>query len=260
MNPQTPSSPSNSTVIASPTGCLEYGDGAGPCGRPYGSPNPTPQSWISSLAAESVDDDTSTLAVGATTSVLPIGIPAMTSVNSLISSSIDASLSSWIDTATMDASLCEPTTTVYVTVKAGTEPNNGNLTILGGGGAGHTTVESSTSLSILTMTWSGSDGPLTTTETAFPGGATGTAGHTVLAINGTGSLTTLSVPDYTLTMQTTVGANRTALSGPSPTVSLAPLVTSGGEKLTAPKPLGMSGSGNGVYCVVMLAALAMLLM
>lgn len=248
-------------MIASPTGCLEYGDGAGPCGRPYGSPNPTPQSWISSLAAESVDDDTSTLAVGATASVLPIGIPAMTSVNSLISSSIDASLSSWIDTATMDASLCEPTTTVYVTVKAGTEPNNGNLTILGGaGGAGHTTVESSTSLSILTMTWSGSDGPLTTTETAFRGGATGTAGHTVLAINGTGSLTTLSVPDYTLTMQTTVGANRTALSGPSPTVSLAPLVTSGGEKLTAPKPLGMSGSGNGVYCVVMLVALAMLLM
>lgn len=213
------------------------------------------------MVAESVDDDTSTLAVGATTSVLPIGIPAMSSVNTLTLSSIDASLSSWIDTANMDASLCEPTTTVYVTVKASTEPNTGNLTILGGGGGGgHTILASSTSVSMLTMTWSGSNGPLITTETAFRGGATGTAGHTVVAINGTGSLTTLSVPDYTLTMQTTVGANRTALSDPSPTVSLAPLVTSGGEKLTAPKPLGMSGSGNGVYCVVMLVALAMLLM
>ncbi|KAJ4392240.1 hypothetical protein N0V93_005865 [Gnomoniopsis smithogilvyi] len=241
--------------------CLEYGDGAGPCARPYGRPNSTPESWISSLAAESVGDNTLSFPASMNTTLLPIGVPAAPSANLLTSSIInDASMSSWFDSATIDASLCEPTATVYVTITAGFEPNDGNLTDLGG--SGNTVFASSTSLSILTVTWSGGDGPLTTTETAFRDGATATAGQTVVAINGTGSLTTLDVPNYTLTMQTTVGPNGTAFSSADPTATPAPYVTSGGEKLAHPKPLGMSGSssGNGVYCVVMLTALVVLLM
>ncbi|KAJ4409736.1 hypothetical protein N0V82_009398 [Gnomoniopsis sp. IMI 355080] len=237
--------PSSTLSAPSTQSCGEYGDGAGPCARPYGHPNSTPESWIASLAAESVGDPL-TLSVGMNTTLLPVGIPAMASVNPLTSSD--------------DASFCEPTATVYITITAGLEPNDGNLTDLGG--SGNTVFASSTSLSILTVTWSGSDGPLTTTETATRGAATGTVDQTVVAINGTGSLTTLNVPSYTLTMQTTVGLNGTAFSSADPTAPPAPYVTSGGEKLTAPKPLGMGGSssGNGVYCVVMLAALVVLLM
>lgn len=216
--------------------CLEYGDGAGPCARPYGRPNSTPESWISSLAAESLVD-TTTLAAGVSASVLPIGIPAMGS-------------------SSIDASLCQPTATVYVTITAGSEPDHdGNLTALdGSSGGGGTVFATSTSLSVLTVTWSGSGGPLTTTETVF-----GVSGG---GANGTGGVTALNVPNYTLTMQTTVGANGTAFSSAGPT-ALGPVVSSGGgEQLTAPKPLSMGGSvsGNGVYCVVMLAALVALLM
>lgn len=246
--------PSSSTTQT----CLEYGDGAGPCARPYGRPNSTPESWLASLAAESLGD-TSTLPIGINATVLPIGIPVMASSNAFTSSFTDASLSSLMDSTTIDASLCEPTATVYVTITAGSEPSNSNLTALGGSGG--TVFATSTSLSILTVTLTDKNGPLTTTETALGVGANSTANHTVPAVNGSGGLTTLDAPsNYTLTLHTTAPPNGTAFNSAGATAP-DPIVSSGGQQLTVPKPLGMGGSvsGNGVYCVVMLVALAALL-
>lgn len=217
--------------------CGEWGDGAGPCARPYGRPNSTPEAWLSALSVLSLSEApaSATVPSGLSTTSLPIGIPANVSPAASSSSLAPASI--------LDAPLsssCALTATVFVTVTAA----NATAPASSGSGSGSTTYGTSTSLSIVT-------------ETAY---ANGTAAKTVVvtALNGTGALTTLTVPSYTLTLHTTVGPNGSAFSGAPSGV----LTTSGGGKTVAPpKPLGMAGSssGNGVYCVVMLVALAALL-
>ncbi|CAN8096369.1 unnamed protein product [Discula destructiva] len=242
------SSSSSSSVIET---CGEWGDGAGPCARPYGHPNNTPETWLSAMVAQSLDEPSTVVpaivSAGISTTQFPVGIPAM--VSPVASSVSDLSLSSLVGASILDASECAPTTTVYVTITA-SEPSD-----LTGTGDGATIYVSSTSTlqEVLTLSWSGPGGPLTTTETAFLGNNNNN--------NGTAGTGPLSTQNFTLTLQTTVAPNGTTFSSSSPSPSPSSIAsTSGSEQLTAPKPLGMGGnaSGNGVYCVVMLVALVAL--
>lgn len=245
---------STSTTIET---CGEWGDGAGPCARPYGKPNPTPEAWLLSL---SIASENKASIAGASTSFFPIGVPVAdpTSVTTIGASSVSAALSSpaaiSIADVSSSSSECGAPTTVYVTVTVSSGEPAANMSALGVPGTVYAT---STSVvdDLLTVTYSGPSGPLTTTETVV--GSNNTSGHqTVIThqINGTGALTTqtFTVPTYTLTLSSAL----TSATGVVP-------VTSGGDKAAAvPKPLAMGGSksGNGVYCVVMLAALAALLL
>lgn len=249
-------STSTSTAQSSTTieTCGEWGDGAGPCARPYGRPNPTPEAWISALAAESQGKASNGIPAGTSSTFFPIGVP-VPGPSSSVTTDASPQFSTLSSVSALDASECAPTATVFITVTAASEP--ANMTALGDA----TIYETSTSVvnaQLVTVTWSGSNGPMTTTETVYNGNGTSLpADETVIvsAINGTGALTTatLEIPSYTLTLSS-------PLSTATPSGGVTPVV-SGGDKVAVPKPLGMGGSksGNGVYCVVMLVALAALL-
>lgn len=147
-----------------------------------------------------------------------------------------------------------PTATVFVTITASEVPatdiNNMTIANAGGGGGSTTVFGTSTRMSLVTST---------TTETALWSNTTAAAAPSLIvtAINGT--LTTLSVANWTLTLPSTVhnGSATSTAGGGGATTNTVPVV-SGGEQ-SAPKPLGASTTGNGVYCTVMLVALIALL-
>lgn len=259
-------STSSSTAQSSSTfmeTCGEWGDGAGPCARPYGRPNPTPEAWLSALSLESQYKETAGIPGVTTSSFFPIGIPdndpptasPTTIVSSSQTSSALGSIVTTLDASSPSSSACAPTTTVFITVTAASDPGAPNMTALA-----DPTVYTTATIAVpgqLTLTYSGPNGPATTTETVAATNGTAAADHTVVvsAINGTGALTshTLSVPTFTLTLSSPLPNGTAAVPSVSP-------VTSGADKVV-PKPLGMGGSksGNGVYCVVMLVALVALL-
>lgn len=245
MVPQITSSSSSSSVSTSSITetCLEYGDGAGPCARPYGHPNYTPSSWLSMVAAESQGKASfATVPAIVSTTPLPIGVPVGTSPNS---------------SSGLDASECQLTTTVYVTIAVTSSADS--VTVMDA--PANTIYGTATEVSdTLTVTWRGPDGPATTTETPVLGTTiNGTA--VVTAINGTGAPTTLSLANFTLSLTSFAAANGTAFTGTGAIPTASPDVSGGEKQASVPKPLGMGGSssGNGVYCAVMLVALAALL-
>lgn len=211
------------TSTSSTQTCGEWGDGAGPCARPYGLPNTTPASALSSLALESQ--------VGSTNS--NTFTSPFTEASALVSSSTSLTVNTNLTGMVSPA-------TVTVTVTAGSCSNTvENIT-----GVGTTLWGTSTLISSRTATVNASGGgPLTTTETVF--------------WRNSSSVTSAN---YTLTLQQTVAPASSFIFSSAGSVAsgASPLITSGGEQ-SAPKPLGASGTGNGVYCVVMLVTLVALL-
>lgn len=208
--------------------CGEWGDGAGPCTRPYGSPNTAPSS-VSSLESAFGGLQTVMLTTSASNATFVAGPIAGT-----------------------DMSSCGPTATVYVTVTA-----SDNLSPASAGSTVHGT---STTVGFATLTLTASNGgPLTTTQTVqWSNTSTVAATQVVTSINGT--LTTLSRANFTITMPlTTVNDSMTRTSILQSPTSPVGVSASGGEQ-AIPKPLGASSSGgSGVYCAVMLATLVMML-
>lgn len=235
MVPDVTSSISSASASSSFThhSCLEWGDGAGPCARPYGRPNSTPDYWYSDLAMDQAHS-TVPAVVNTSSAFFPIGVP--TKPSDSFPSATDLSPLSSFRASLFGASACEPTTTVTFTITA-SEPNS--LTALAQDSTTYDTATSSLGAV-----------PMTTIAVAplnsYNGSANGSAGASPMA----------SLGNLTMTSQPTGAANGSGFNSPGLTAA-----TSGGDKVTAPKPLGMGGSssGNGVYCVVMLVALAALL-
>lgn len=208
--------------------CGEWGDGAGPCTRPYGSPNTAPSS-VSSLESAFGGLQTVAMVPSASTETIFDGPIAGT-----------------------DMSNCGPTATVYVTITA-----SDNLTPAS---AGSTVYGTSTVVGFATLTMTASNGgPLTTTQTV-PWSNTSTVDATQVVTSVNGTLTTLSRANFTITMPlTTVNGSMTRTSILQSPTSPVGVSASGGEQ-AIPKPLGASsGGGSGVYCAVMLATLVMVL-
>lgn len=232
------SSSSSSTSSISHT-CAEWGDGAGPCTRPYGRPNSTPASVLSFEPA---------FGGVKTATYTP---PVMESVSSVAhtSSIPNATVLAGPMSGTDD---CGPTATVYVTLTAANNPTAAST--------GSTVYGTSTQVSFVTLTISGIDGgPLTTTETVFwSNKSAATATQVMASINGT--LTTLSLANSTVTMPHTAPKHTVTTT----TVVQSPMSSGGalasGSERSIPKPLTASSSGSsGVYCAVMLMALLALL-
>ncbi|KAG6365643.1 hypothetical protein INS49_007254 [Diaporthe citri] len=265
-------------VPNNPSHCLEYGDGAGPCNRPYGAPNTPPSSITLSVGSATTSypppslsvipstspsipggvipsattSDTTTL--GATTSDTGAMSGTTTSTSSIISvvdtstvSGTETTISSTI--SDMDTSVCGPPTTVYVTLSssADTLSVEGGVTIASFG----TTTASSPSTVTSTST------SLAQTITVSLASATETV-HNSSATT-TSHLLTASGITLTLTAHGN-GTYKPTTTGPSTVVTLP--ATAGGEKAAGGKPMGASGNGgtgNGMYCVVMLVTLLALL-
>lgn len=256
-------------VPANPNHCLEFGDGAGPCDRPYGAPNTPP----SSLGTIVVSINTFTLppttfgppslgTVSETSSSSPASVTTSASSDtgavSGSASSTDSTLSA-MDAGTTSTTIsgvatgvCGPPTTVYVTLSTSTDTSTSEpgLTVA--------------SLSIGNGTDSGSTTPSTMTSTITSLGAT----YTVSVASVTETISNSSVATTPAHITTTAtgftvtfhgnGTYSPTSTGPS---TVATLSTSGGGKV-AGKPMGASGNGgtgNGMYCAVMLVTLLALL-
>lgn len=246
--------------------CLEWGDGAGPCTRPYGSPNSTPESVLSVMSSVAAFSATPTTvsADGTTALIFSMSLPATVATPS--SGSIGVSDTETVDALSVAASTSSPdcaapaTTTVFVTIT--TNPVEETNTT--GGSTTMTMVDTETNH--VTSTIQGSSSLVTMTET-LPWGNTTTSTVTVV--------TALSVPNFTITLQSTVGSNGTAAitttartgtatsatTGTSGASTTTAVVASGGKK-TVDKPfLGGNTNnngghtGNGLYYVVMLVGI-----
>ncbi|KAG8161786.1 hypothetical protein KVR01_008773 [Diaporthe batatas] len=250
-------------VPANPHHCLEFGDGAGPCDRPYGAPNTPP----SSLGTIVVSINTFTLppttfgppsveTVPETASSSPASVtPSASSDTGALSGSTtttDSTLSA-MDAGTASAtasitSVCGPPTTIYVTLGSSTDTSTSepgltvaSLSIGNGTDGGSTTPSTVTSTST----------SLATTYTVSLASVTETISNSS-ATTGPVHITTTAT-GITLTMQ---GNGTYSPTYTSPT-TIATLSTSGGGKV-AGKPMGASGNGgtgNGLYCAVMLVTI-----
>lgn len=215
--------------------CKEWGDGAGPCTRPYGAPNTPPLSVIGALTKS------------ANMSMSPAGSLTTFQNTTTEFAAASATMSADAITGSSSADGCAVTATVYVTITGSS------------GDSGSTTTSTST-IQVTTVTATlpdGPSGPQTITETLSLG-----ANASTVANKTTSGHASVTLSPITLTM-TSHNATYTATSSSSPTsaTSTIPLL-SGGNK-AAGKPLGANGSasgtGNGLYCVVMLVSLLALL-
>lgn len=226
--------------------CLEWGDGAGPCTRPYGSPNATPLSVLNAMSSVAAADATTSALVVSPSSVLATETVAAPS--SVVDTDTIGALSV-AGAATSSSSDCAApaTTTIFVTISTTNTVNNP-----GADEATTTVVETNRVTSTLT-------------ETIPWGNTTTTVGTTAVVIASNDSLATLSVPSFTVTLQSTVGANGTATPATtdiSGVASTTAVVASGGDKAVGKPLLGATGhnnngghTGNGLYCVVMLVGI-----
>lgn len=234
--------------------CAEWGDGAGPCTRPYGQPNSIPASVLSAEAALNGGMQTVTYASVGRAASVSSPVPIVTVLAGPMAG-----------TTTDD---CGATATVTVTVTAGAAAASTSTAA----SAGLTVYGTSTQVSFVTLTIGGlGGGPLTTTETVVwhnsssssssAAAAAAATSQVVTVINGT--LTTLSRASFTITMPAAATMTTTTTTGPavvpSPTGGDGALA-SGGER-SVPRPLAASSSGgSGVYCAVMLTTLLALLL
>lgn len=273
-------SPNTSGLVPNnPSHCLEFGDGAGPCNRPYGAPNTPPSSITLSVGSATTSypppslsaipstspsipggvipsattSDTTTL--GATTLDTGAMSGTATSTSSIVSG-VDISTVSGTETTTsstiseMDSSVCGPPTTIYVTLSssADTLSVEGGVTIASFGtatGSSPSTVTSTSTSLAGTITVS----LASATETVTNSSATTTTSHLITASGITLTLTSHGNGTY-----------KPTTTGPSTVVTLP--ATAGGDKAAGGKPMGASGNGgtgNGMYCVVMLVTLLVLL-
>ncbi|KAK7702010.1 hypothetical protein SLS64_009871 [Diaporthe eres] len=267
-------SPMTSGLVPNnPSHCLEFGDGAGPCNRPYGAPNTPPSSITLSVGSVTISYPPPSLSVipstspslpgGVTPSATTLGATTLdtgamsgtvTSTSSIISG-VDTSTVSGTETTTsstiseMTSSVCGPPTTIYVTLSssADTLSVEGGVTIASfstGTGSGPSTVTStSTSLATITVSLASA------TETVTNSSATTISSQLITA---TGVTLTLTAHGN--------GTYKPTTTGPSTVVTLP--ATAGGDKAAGGKPMGAGGNGgtgNGMYCVVMLVTLLALL-
>lgn len=263
-------------VPNNPSNCLEFGDGAGPCNRPYGAPNTPPSSITLSVDTATTTYPPPSLSVIPSTSPsLPGGvIPSETTLDTTTSgastldtgamsgtattssstiSAMSASTVSSMETSTssmtinVETSVCGPPTTIYVTLSSSTDTLNveGSVTIASFG----TTTVSSPSTVTSTST------SLATTITVSVASATETVSNS--SITATSHLVTASGITLTMTAHGN-GTYKPTTTGPA---TVATLSTNGGDKAGG-KPMGASGNGgtgNGMYCVVMLVTLLAML-
>lgn len=269
--------PTNTTAMvsfATTESCLEWGDGAGPCTRPYGSPNSTPESVLSGMSSVAALSATPTTvsADGTTALVVSMSLPATVatpSSGSIIGGSDTETVDALSIAASTSSSDCAAPaiTTVFVTITT----NPGDETTTTGGSTTMTMVDTETNH--VTSTIQGSSSLVTMTETLPWGNNTTSTVAVVTALNG--SLTTLSVPNFTITLQSTVGSNGTAAitttaktdtgtsatTGTSGASTTTAVVASGGEKAVGKPFLGghTNNNGghtdNGLYYVVMLVGI-----
>ncbi|KAI7779494.1 hypothetical protein LA080_000777 [Diaporthe eres] len=273
-------SPMTSGLVPNnPSHCLEFGDGAGPCNRPYGAPNTPPSSITLSVGSVTISYPPPSLSVIPSTSPsLPGGMTpsattldtstlgettldtgamsgTVTSTSSIISG-VDTSTVSGTETTTsstiseMTSSVCGPPTTVYVTLSSSAD----TLSVEGG-------------VTIASFSTATESGPSTVTSTSTSLATTITvslASATETVTNS--SATTISSQLITATGVTLTltahgnGTYKPTTTGPSTVVTLP--ATAGGDKAAGGKPMGAGGNGgtgNGMYCVVMLVTLLALL-
>ncbi|POS79969.1 hypothetical protein DHEL01_v201645 [Diaporthe helianthi] len=273
---QAPFSTPSGMVPANPNHCLEFGDGAGPCDRPYGAPNTPPSSMGTIIVSiNTFTLPTTTFGLPSVGTVSETSSPSSASVTILASSDTGAvsgsttttgSSFSAMDagTASMTASttsttisgmatgVCGPPTTVYVTLSTSvdTSTSEPGLTVA--------------SLSIGNGTDSGSTTPstVTSTSTSLATTYTVTLASVTETISNSSATTasahiTTTATGFTLTLQ---GNGTYSPTSTAPT-TIATLSSSGGEKVVG-KPMGASGNGgtgNGIYCAVMLVTLVAVL-
>lgn len=261
--------------------CGEWGDGAGPCDRPYGAPNTQPGSTTSTFSAMPMPTTPSVVIVPVTpvVSMMTVsqesmamsaaGLPAAVSVDAISTStsSVDSTTTSTTTASSSSISIidpavvCAPTATVYVTITASAVEDAPGVTAQSGSGSVTTTTMTTTSL-VTTLTETipgGTDGPEVVTETlpVTANASTATWANTTT----TAAFTVTFTPARGGSNNTTTATYAGASSAPTAGVSTIPLM-SGGEKALG-KPMGASGNasgtGNGLYCVVMLVSLVALL-
>ncbi|KAK7735322.1 hypothetical protein SLS53_007553 [Cytospora paraplurivora] len=313
-------SPATETTMVSSTTsqtCGEWGDGHGPCTRPYGAPNTPPGSATSTHQVMSVAS-----APGATIFMTPAGslntslgssgVISMTLVGSLNTSQGSTTMSkgssmsmsmSMNPSMTMSMAMAPSATMTADAISASVPLSTSTSTTTG----------SSTSTSTGTSTFSGGCAPPTTVYVTISTSATvsvapsvpapsvtgnaSTASHigttylttltsTIPGTNGTEVVTTAwanttttthkptsTLTSFTVTFTTPVGGNNASASATTatstggdnnPPAGVTPIpVLSGGEKAVGKPVLGASGNtsgtGNGVYCLVMLVSLVALL-
>ncbi|PSR93904.1 hypothetical protein BD289DRAFT_166236 [Coniella lustricola] len=275
----TGTSSSYSSPTSSTESCGEWGDGAGPCARPYGAPNATPASVLESMTANSsaiasvLGDDGAGSGVSQmalTVTLLPSGPVNSTSSVAFTTSFTDASI---LDAPSDTSSSVSATVTVTVTSIV----NNGTCGAIGITETLATAEPSSlspssttqrrtiyittTSLTLITMTLRASDGGalVTVTETAY-------WRNSSLPYNINSSSGPANTANFTVTLNSIVtpGAGNGTLHGAVAPTAFAPVSSSGSQKqVKAPKALGVNGTsgggtGSGFYCVVMLVAIVAL--
>lgn len=260
-------------VPNNPHNCLEFGDGAGPCNRPYGAPNTPPSSIVLSVntatdtyplpSLSTISSTSPTLPGGVTLSSTTLGMTTMdtgamsgtattsSSTISVVSTSTVSSMETTTSSSVSDVetSVCGPPTTIYVTLSSSTDTLSveGGVTIASFGtasGSGPSTVTSTSTSLATTITMS----VASVTETVSNSSIT-TSSHLFTATG------------FTLTMTAHGnGTYKPTTTGPT-TIATLP-ANSGSDKAAGGKPMGASGNGgtgNGMYCVVMLVTLLALL-
>ncbi|KAI3395514.1 hypothetical protein diail_1231 [Diaporthe ilicicola] len=273
--------------------CLEWGDMSGPCNRPYGAPNAPPSSvtlsipdaptvisstlsFVTVASVSSATTPSSTVSLmtvaSASSTTITSSTVSLTTVTSVPSSpsgstTLDTGAVSGTEIITtstsssaLDTAACAPPTTIYVTVSTATPSVEGGISVESI--AVGPTVESVGTASPSTVTSTSTS--LVTTITSTLPSATETVvssnNATILTLTGSTTSRVFTATGFTLTM-TAHNGTYTPTTGPAPVATLP--ASSGGDRAAGGKPMGASGNGgtgNGMYCVVMLVTLLALLM